>query len=130
MRRSASIVVGALVLAGAISCFSDRPGATDPTGGPDCTVPGSAIGPNHVVVFVRDFAFRPDTIRIRPGMSVTWVNCEPANIEAHTSTSDDGAWDSGSFGPGTTFTRTFAAAGSFSYFCRPHPFMHAVVLVQ
>jgi plastocyanin len=128
--RTPLLVLTGFVLVTALSCFSDRT-ALGPTGDePDCNVPGQAIGSDNVVVFVRRFTFFPDTVRIRPGMSVTWVNCEAANIEPHTSTSTTDAWDSGPFGPGTAYTRTFTSGGSFSYFCRPHPTMTGVILVN
>lgn len=130
MRRD-FIAIAVLALAAAAACFSDRPGTTDPPlTGSDCTVPGGAIGADHAVVFVRNFRFLQDTVRIRPGMSVTWVNCEAANIEPHTTTSDDDVWDSGSLAPGASYTHRFEGAGSFAYFCRPHPSMRGVIIVE
>ena len=111
------------------SCFSDRSAVLEPDDNP-CAVPGSAIGRDNAVVLVRRFSFLPDTVRIQRGMSVTWVNCEASNIEPHTTTSVSNAWDSGPVAPGTTYTETFDAAGSFPYFCRPHPTMRGVVIVN
>jgi plastocyanin len=131
VRPAALVVASAIVAAAALSCFSDQPGATGPIDDtPECVVPGFAIGANHVVVFVRRFEFFPDTLRIRPGTSVTWVNCEEANVEPHTTSADQGAWDSPFLSPGESFTHTFLTAGSFGYFCRPHPFMRGQVIVQ
>jgi plastocyanin len=124
------IAVGCAALVATMSCFSDRASITDtPDDSPPCEVPGFAIGSDHAVVFVRRFEFFPDTVRVRPGMTVTWVNCEESNVEPHTSTSETDVWDSGAVAPGETYSQTFGAAGSFGYFCRPHPFMRGVVLV-
>jgi len=122
----------ALVLAAglALSCFSERDAVTDPVGGDDCAIPASAIGPNRAVVLIRGFRFLPDTLRVRPGTTVTWVNCEAASVEPHTSTALGGAWDSGPIAPGTSFARTFTAADATGYFCRPHPSMRGVVIVE
>jgi plastocyanin len=113
-----------------LSCFSDRPGALAPISGEDCRVPGSAIGPDRAVVLIRGFTFLPDTLRVRPGTTVTWVNCEAAGVEAHTSTSSSGAWDSGLLLPGDAFSTTFATAGSFAYFCQPHAGMTGMVIAE
>lgn len=113
-----------------ISCFSERD-ATEPdveTG--ECTIPLSAIGPNKTVVLVRDFTFFPDTIRVRPGTDVYWVNCETTVSDFHTSTSATGLWNSGALNRGEFYARRFEAAGQFGYFCEPHPFMQGAVIVQ
>jgi plastocyanin len=112
-----------------LSCFSERDGAgpVDVTG--ECRIPLTAIGPNKVVVAIRNFAFFPDTVRVRPGTEVTWVNCETDNPDFHTSSSP-GNWDSGSLNRGEFYTRTFNASGDFDYFCAPHPFMEGAVIVQ
>jgi plastocyanin len=113
-----------------LSCFSERDGSgpVDVTG--DCRIPQSAIGANKVIVAIRDFSFFPDTVRIRPGTEVTWVNCETNVQDFHTSTSSTNAWDSGALNRGEFFTRRFDANGSFEYFCVPHPFMRGAVIVQ
>jgi plastocyanin len=93
-------------------------------------VPASAIGPGRAVVFIRNFAFAPDTLRIRPGTRVTWVNCETPSIEPHTSTASDGTWNSGPIAPGESFAETFTAAGMNGYFCQPHPSMIGAIIVE
>lgn len=112
-----------------LSCFSDRDGTSPIVETGDCRIPLSAIGPNRVVVAMRNFAFAPDTIRVRPGTQVTWVNCETDVQDFHTSTSI-GNWSSGAVNRGESFSRTFSAAGEFGYFCEPHPFMRGAVIVE
>ena len=111
----------------AIACFSERqdPGAT----GPDieCRARlGDVAG--TTVVGIRDFAFVPDTIRVRPGATITWVNCEEKT--AHTTTSDGGVWSSPLLAPGESFSHTYDQPGSFPYHCSPHPFMKGTVIVE
>jgi plastocyanin len=114
-----------------ISCFSERDAGEDPVGvAGDCPIPLSAIGPNKIVVAIRNFNFFPDTIRVRAGTEVTWVNCETDNRDFHTSTSSAGAWNSGALNRGDFYTRRFDGNGSFEYFCEPHPFMRGAVIVQ
>jgi plastocyanin len=119
-----------LAFASTLSCFSERGAVTEPDDQLGCNVPGSAIGSNRAVVLVRGFRFLPDTVRIRPGGTVTWVNCETPDIEPHTSTATTGSWNSGPISPGQSYAQGYATAGSFSYFCQPHPSMRGVVLVN
>ena len=130
---AASLVV--LVALGAgYGCFSEHQPATAPGGNVEgeCRIPvGSPIvGGTQAIVAIRNFGFHPDTVRVRPGTTVTWVNCEPETGEAHTSTADDESWDSPFLAPGASYSHTFEAAGRFGYFCIPHPFMRGAVVVE
>jgi plastocyanin len=119
----------ALALVAALSCFSDRSSTTGPLTG-ECRIPADAFERNRAVVIVRAFSFRADTVRIRPGGTVTWVNCEDPEVDPHTTTSTTGVWDSGLLQPGESFAHTFPAAGTFPYFCIPHTFMQGAVIVE
>jgi plastocyanin len=113
-----------------ISCFSDRSATAPRDEEGDCRIPASAIGANKTVVAVRDFNFFPDTVRVRPGTDVIWVNCETTVNDFHTATSQSGMWDSGVINRGEAYTRRFDSTGQFGYFCEPHPFMRGAVIVQ
>jgi plastocyanin len=81
-------------------------------------------------VEIINFAFAPATLPINATDSVRWIQRD-APPTPHTSTSADGLWDSGQMvGVGTSFTFTFNNAGTFSYFCGPHPFMQGSVTVS
>ncbi|MEO7368936.1 MAG: plastocyanin/azurin family copper-binding protein, partial [Gemmatimonadaceae bacterium] len=122
----------ALLSAGVIalvSCVSERTTVTGVDANAcDVQLPVSAFG--STVVVIRDFAFSPSQIRIRPGTRVTWVNCGAAGSDSHTSTADGAKWSSPLLAPGTTFTTDFAAAGTFAYHCEPHPGMRGSVIVE
>lgn len=75
---------------------------------------------------IEDFAFVPATLNINVGDMVEWRNRD--NV-SHTSTSDDGVWDSGLLALDQTFTYTFTLAGSYPYHCSPHPFMTGTIVV-
>ncbi len=84
--------------------------------------PGLARGAT-VTVTVGDggFSFKPSTVTIHPGDSVTWT----WSSSGHTSTSGSpgvptGLWDSGLHNQGFSFTHTFNTAGSFPYYCTAH----------
>lgn len=82
-----------------------------------------------------DKAYQPNPINIKVGDTITWIN---RDSERHTVTSGSGQndpnegkeFDSGPLTPGGIFTHTFKTAGVFSYFCDPHPWMAAKVIVK
>ncbi len=78
-------------------------------------------------VAIADFSFAPATITINEGDTVTWTNNGPT---PHSATADNGSFDTGIFPAGQSRTHTFNEAGSFSYFCTPHPNMRGTVVVQ
>lgn len=124
----------ALVSFGLVAgCFSERThgGPAGPVSG-DCRIPidSPIIGTTGTLVAIRNFTFTPATVRVKPGTTVTWINCEPEGIDAHTSTSDAALWESPFLEPGATFSHTFGATGAFAYHCVPHPFMQGVVIVE
>jgi len=77
-------------------------------------------------ISIINFAFTPNNVSINVNDSVTWTWVG----SPHTTTSDTGLWDSGVFGTGHTFTRTFTSAGSFPFHCTVHPFMIGTINVQ
>jgi plastocyanin len=131
MRRQICWLAIAAVSAGPFAstlagCFSERDGGTGPAEG-ECTFPlNDEIAGSTVVVMTR-FTFRESEVRVPVGGRVSWVNCD---LESHTSTEDDGGWNSPLLDPGTAFTQTFATAGTFTYHCEPHPFMTGRVIVE
>ncbi len=124
-RRGATLVLAVLAAIVAAACGSGGDGPTESDG--NCP---PASGGMTEVVAMRNFGYHPQTLRVRPGTTVTWVNCEGQGREAHTSTSDAGVWESPFLEPGAMFTHTFAEPGRFDYYCVPHPAMEGVVIVE
>ncbi len=77
----------------------------------------AASAQDEMTVSIQDFFFEPDQLTVAPGTTVTWVN---DGEEPHTSTADDGTWDSGTLQPGESFSFTFDEPGIFRYVCRHH----------
>ncbi len=77
-------------------------------------------------VRIVDFSFSPRTVNVNVGDTVTWTN---RGDEDHTATASDGSFDTGSLSTGASGSATFNKAGSFSYICKPHPFMRGTVEV-
>ena len=66
-------------------------------------------------------------LRITVGTTVTWVNKDD---QQHTATAVDGSFDSGFIGQDETFSFTFDTPGEYEYFCTPHPWMRAKIIVE
>ena len=130
IRAAAGIALGSALLAW--GCISERTTAGPANASGDCriAVGGPIVGATQALVAIRNFGFHPDTIRVKPGAQVTWLNCEDSSVDAHTSTSTSGVWKSKYMNPGESWTRTFTAVGAFPFFCEPHPFMRGVVIVE
>jgi LPXTG-motif cell wall-anchored protein len=70
-------------------------------------------------VTLKDNLFDPKTITVNVGDTVMWMD---QGQNEHTVTADDGSFDSGDLKTGekTSFSFTFAKAGSFPYHCKYH----------
>jgi plastocyanin len=128
-QRSALGIAIVTALAIAAACSSSDSGPTGPTG--DCILPTTSnfVDSAQGRVVIVGTSYNPAAIQVRKGMTVKWVYCERPNADPHTVTSDAGLWDSGLLSSNQTFSRAFAAVGSFAYHCIPHPEMTAVVTV-
>jgi len=101
-------------LGGLLACFSDRPAT-----GPTPPAAGKAVA-------VANFAFVPASLSVQSGDTVTWTNMDDIS---HTVSADNDAFDSGVFSKGMTFQLTAGAPGTYTYFCRIHPFMKGTLTV-
>ena len=80
-------------------------------------------------VNIRNYMFMPATIRIRVGQKVTWTNQDPVS---HTITADSTPAQSPNsmdIAKSQSYSFTFMKAGTYSYHCFPHPYMHGTVIV-
>ncbi len=66
-------------------------------------------------------------LRVKVGTTVTWTNDDD---QMHTVTDAGGSFDSEFLMPGDTWSHTFDDPGEFEYFCMPHPWMRAKVIVE
>jgi alcohol dehydrogenase (cytochrome c) len=79
-------------------------------------------------LYVEDYTFTPPIVQLPVGSTGTWIN---NGSVAHTVTAQDGSFDTGDIAAGGGQAQiTFNTAGSFDYFCTPHPWMIGRVLVQ
>jgi plastocyanin len=87
----------------------------------------SAMTIDGAAVTIAGFAFKPASIEVTVGTTVTWTNEDPA---PHTVTATDGSFDSGTIASGATFSQVFDAVGTFEYACAIHPTMTGSVIVN
>jgi plastocyanin len=131
LRTAATALIGAgIVSIPVASCFSEKTTAGPLPIAGECSIPAAATG--TVIILIRNFTFVPAQVTVKRGTKVSWVNCENAGSDSHTSTSDTGIWDSPSIQVGAAWSRTFddATGTVFNYHCVPHPFMKGTVNVE
>ncbi len=127
MRRAWSLLAVAVLLAG---CAGGAPTASQGEGSSPAARPSSAgVVEVHLTCATGDAdapcAFVPAEVSIRIGGTVRWVNDDATY---HTVTSSDrldlrvpnGRFDAVLDATGESFTHTFAAAGTYRYYCQPH----------
>ncbi|MCW2753423.1 MAG: blue (type 1) copper domain protein [Marmoricola sp.] len=86
----------------------------------------NAAGPADAAtttVGVANYAFTPSSVQVAMGGTVAWEFHGD-----HTTTSNEGFWDSGERTSGS-FVHAFPDAGNFGYHCMMHPFMTGMVRV-
>lgn len=98
----------------------------DPTTSGQPVIAPPSVSGEGVEVEIEDFAFVPGTVTIKVGTTVTWTNKDSVG---HSATSDDGIFDSGILGKGSSFSYTFTTAGTYGYHCKQHTYMEATIVV-
>lgn len=130
--KSIRVCLAGLLLVAVAACGGySSPSAPSPTPAPaPAPAPG---GPSFSVAIptgaslLTTTAFNPDVTNVTAGTTVTWTNNDST---AHTSTSNESGWNSGSVAPGGRFSFTFQQAGTFPYHCAIHPGMVGTVVVR
>jgi len=78
-------------------------------------------------VEITGFKFVPETLTIKLGDTVRWVNVDAA---PHTATAEDKSWDSGRLNRQQSWVLTADKRGQFKYICRFHPIMKGTIIVE
>ena len=118
-----AIVAGTIVggCGGDGSSTSTSAGSSSTTAG----ATGSAAATDQIEI--ADLKYDPESVTVDAGTEVTWTNSDDA---AHTATADDSSFDTGDLDQGDSNSVTFDEPGTFTYYCRFHPFMKATVEVK
>jgi plastocyanin len=92
------------------------------------TTKAALAKPTKSEVVIDNFSFSPQTFTLPAGATVTWTNRD--NMP-HTVTSADNRFSkSPVLKPGQSFSNTFPATGTYSYFCSIHPRMTGKIVVK
>ncbi|MHB9149559.1 MAG: cupredoxin domain-containing protein [Thermoleophilia bacterium] len=111
------LLVAVVVLVGCSSSSSD-PGATT-------TVQSSGDG--SLVVKMMDASFEPETLTVKAGDTVRWVNEDSAS---HNAVAEDDSWGTDLFGEGGSGSVTFDAPGVYPFVCTAHAGMKGTIVVE
>jgi plastocyanin len=85
-------------------------------------------GGGSASVAMKGIAFKPASVTINKGDTVTWTNGDQVG---HDVTADDfNSGDPGGIGNGESYKYTFKTAGTFDYVCTVHPGMKGTVIVK
>ncbi|MEK7217799.1 MAG: cupredoxin family copper-binding protein [Patescibacteria group bacterium] len=128
-----TLVVLVIVGVGAYYLVFSNGSSGTPTNTPEPTIQVSTTplsSPPPVVsiaVDIKNFLFNPQTLTIKKGTKVTWVNNDTA---PHTVTSDVGnLLNSPTLASGQSFSFTFTDVGTNNYYCAIHPTMKGSIIV-
>ena len=89
-------------------------------------VPVSALAETHTVV-IQFFQFKPQTIDVKPGDEVEFVN---RDLLEHTATAGNNAFDSKSIKGGQSWKWKAGEPGQYAYVCAFHSNMKGVINVK
>jgi plastocyanin len=86
----------------------------------------SGAGQNRIEI--KDFAFNPQTITVKSGEKITWINRDE---EPHTVVSVEKQFKkSSALDTDQEFTITAGAPGTYTYYCSVHPKMTGTIVVE
>ena len=87
---------------------------------------GGGVMENRIEI--KDFAFNPQTIKVKSGEKITWINRDE---EPHTVVSVEKQFKkSSALDTDQEFTITAGAPGTYTYFCSVHPKMTGTIVVE
>ena len=79
-------------------------------------------------ISIRDYKYSIETLEILVGETVAWANFDGV---PHTVTSDSGdELNSALLSNREIYTHTFNKKGTYSYYCKLHPYMKGIIIVR
>ena len=82
-----------------------------------------------VEVIIQKFKFIPETVTIKKGQKIRWVNKEKRQYHS-VWFKKDGEAESDYLFPDDTLEKSFDKTGEFNYICGPHPEMIGKIIVE
>jgi len=88
----------------------------------------ASVGAKENRIEIKDFAFNPQTITVKSGQKITWINHDE---EPHTVVSVGKKFQkSSALDTDQEFSITAGAPGTYEYFCSVHPKMTGTIVVE
>lgn len=78
------------------------------------------------IVYIRSSNFEPNTITIKKGEKITWINMD----QSQHSIVSQGNFDSGTLQTGQSFSKVFDRTGTYDYICSFHTSMKGKIVVE
>ena len=86
------------------------------------------VGNQQNRIEIKDFAFNPQTLTVKSGEKITWINRDE---EPHTVVSVEKQFKkSTALDTDQEFTITAGTPGTYTYFCSVHPKMTGTIVVE
>jgi plastocyanin len=79
-------------------------------------------------VSIHNFTFTPQTLTVKAGTKVTWINKD--DIPHGIASSNNAFKKSGALDTDDSYSFTFTAPGTYKYFCYLHPNMVGSIVVE
>jgi plastocyanin len=97
--------------------------------GPAQTAPAraAAAAPTTHTVVIAGMKFVPESLTVRRGDTVRWVN---EDFFPHTATASNRSFDSGNIGTNEAWAYVAKQDGTFAYVCTLHPTMKGTLIVE
>jgi plastocyanin len=86
-----------------------------------------ADGPQSVLS-IDNFTFTPQTLTVKAGTTVTWINRD--DIPHGIASSNNAFKKSGALDTDDSYSFTFTTPGTYQYFCYLHPHMVGLIVVE
>jgi len=119
--------ISSLLIAAILFFACSKGGYSSNSGGGSGGGTGGGGGTTSNIIYMKGSAFSNPSLTVVTGTTVTWMNDDNMT---HTVTSDNGVFNSGNMAPGSSYSYTFSAAGTFNYHCIIHSGMTGSVTVS
>ncbi len=120
------IIIGGVVAAGGMK-KTDTQMTTKSSTASSAPVEGAVA---TMSVKIENYMFMPMVTKVKVGDTVTWTNMDAVhhNVVADQKSADGP--DGPLIGKGETYSFKFTKAGTYTFHCDPHPYMHGTVVVE
>lgn len=120
-----AIVAGALVVLAVVAVTGIALSSSDGEDGSAGV--STVVDEMQVTVEIGDYKYRPETVSVPSGATVTWMN---GDHDPHTATEDSDAWDTQVIGPDESTALIFDGPADYDYYCTLHPYMTGRIIVR